>query len=123
MAVNKVVYDGETLVDLTGDNVSESTLLSGATAHNAAGEAIVGTVVVPTIDSALSADSTNPVQNKVINTKFTSIQSDIDNKVPLSRTINGKALTTNITLTAADVGALPNTTVIPSIEGLSLIHI
>ena len=61
MAVNKVVYDGETLVDLTGDNVSESTLLSGATAHNAAGEAIVGTVVVPTIDSALSADSTNPV--------------------------------------------------------------
>lgn len=119
MAVNKVVYDGETLVDLTGDNVSESTLLSGATAHNAAGEAIVGTVVVPTIDSALSADSTNPVQNKVINTKFTSIQSDIDNKVPLSRTINGKALTTNITLTAADVGALPNTTVIPSIEGLA----
>ena len=119
MAVNKVVYDGETLVDLTGDNVSESTLLSGATAHNAAGEAIVGTVVVPTIDSALSADSTNPVQNKVINTKFASIQSDIDNKVPLSRTINGKALTTNITLTAADVGALPNTTVIPSIEGLA----
>lgn len=119
MAVNKVIYDGETLVDLTGDNVSESTLLSGATAHNAAGEAIVGTVVVPTIDSALSADSTNPVQNKVINTKFTSIQSDIDNKVPLSRTINGKALTTNITLTAADVGALPNTTVIPSIEGLA----
>ncbi len=119
MAVNKVIYDGETLLDLTNDSVTEDTLLNGATAHNAAGEAIVGTVVVPTIDSALSADSTNPVQNKVINTKFTSIQSDIDNKVPLSRTINGKALTTNITLTAADVGALPNTTVIPSIEGLA----
>lgn len=57
MAVNKVVYDGETLVDLTRDNVSESTLLSGATAHNAAGEAIVGTVIVPTKVSQLENDS------------------------------------------------------------------
>ena len=31
-------------------------------------------------DSELSLTSTNPVQNKVINTKFTSVQSDIDTK-------------------------------------------
>lgn len=35
------------------------------------------------------------------------------NKVPTSRTVNGKALTSNITLSASDVGALPNTTSIP----------
>ena len=33
-----------------------------------------------TVDSSLSSTSTNPVQNKVINTKFTSVQSDIDTK-------------------------------------------
>ena len=56
-------------------------------------------------DSALSSTSTNPVQNKVINTKFTSVQSDIDSKVPNTRTVNGKALSTNIILSAYDVGA------------------
>ena len=71
------------------------------------------------IDTALSSTSTNPVQNKVINTKFNTIQSNIDNKVPTSRTVNGKALTGNITLSASDVGALPSSTVIPSIDGLA----
>ena len=50
---------------------------------------------------------------------FTKYASDIDNKVPSSRSINGKALTSDITLSASDVGALPNTTVIPSIDGLA----
>ena len=71
------------------------------------------------IDTALNSTSTNPVQNKVINTKINSIQSDINSKVPSTRTVNGKALSANITLSAADVGALPNTTVIPSIDGLA----
>lgn len=35
----------------------------------------------------------------------TSVQSKLDAKVPTSRTVNGKALSTNITLTASDVGA------------------
>lgn len=71
------------------------------------------------VDIDLNSTSTNPVENKAIYTKFTSMQSDIDNKVPSSRSINGKALTTDITLSASDVGALPNTTVIPSINGLA----
>ena len=71
------------------------------------------------VDTALNSTSTNPVQNKVINTKINSIQSDINSKVPSTRTVNGKALSANITLSAADVGALPNTTVIPSIDGLA----
>lgn len=71
------------------------------------------------VDTSLSSTSTNPVQNKVVNTKFSSIQTDIDSKVPNTRTINGKALSTDITLSASDVSALPDTTVIPSIEGLA----
>ena len=59
-----------------------------------------------TVDSALSSTSTNPVQNNTINTKFDSIQTDIDNKVPNTRTVNGKALSGDITLSASDVGAV-----------------
>ncbi len=43
MANNKVqLRDGTVLLDLTGDTVTPETLLSGVTAHNAAGEPIVG---------------------------------------------------------------------------------
>lgn len=43
MAINKVIYDGRTLIDLSGDNVTADKLLSGYTAHGADGEAITGT--------------------------------------------------------------------------------
>lgn len=40
--------------------------------------------------------------------------------VPLERTINGKALSNNITLDATDVGALPSSTVIPTVNNGTL---
>lgn len=43
MAVNKVIINDETVLDLTGDTVTPETLDVGATAHTAAGEAITGT--------------------------------------------------------------------------------
>lgn len=51
-----------------------------------------------TVDSSLSSSSTNPVQNKVINTALAG-------KVPTTRTVNGKTLSANISLSASDVGA------------------
>lgn len=44
MAINKVVYGGDTLVDLTSDTVTPETLAKGYTAHGADGEPIVGTM-------------------------------------------------------------------------------
>ena len=44
MAVNKVVYGTTVLVDLTGDTVTADKLLKGATAHDASGELITGTM-------------------------------------------------------------------------------
>lgn len=46
MAVNKVKINGEVKLDLTQDTVTPENLLSGATAHNAAGEQISGAVAV-----------------------------------------------------------------------------
>ena len=43
MGYNKVVYGGKTLIDLTGDSVTPEKLLAGETAHDKAGEPIVGT--------------------------------------------------------------------------------
>ena len=43
------------------------------------------------VDSTLSATSTNPVQNKVVNTKFETIQAEVDSKVD---SIDGKGLST-----------------------------
>lgn len=43
MAANKVVYGNKTLIDLTGDTVTEETLIRGYTAHKADGTIITGT--------------------------------------------------------------------------------
>lgn len=50
-----------------------------------------------TVDDALSSTSTNPVQNKVINTKLTTMQTDIDSKVDKD---GNKVLSTNDFTTA-----------------------
>lgn len=42
MAVNKVIVNGETKIDLTADTVTPATLMAGATAHDASGNQIVG---------------------------------------------------------------------------------
>lgn len=43
MAISKIVYGGNTLIDLTGDTVVSTKLLTGYTAHGADGELITGT--------------------------------------------------------------------------------
>ena len=43
MAYNKVVYGGQTLIDLTSDTVDPSTLLKNTTAHDKSGTQITGT--------------------------------------------------------------------------------
>ena len=42
MAISKVIYGGNTLIDLTGDTVTADKLLKGITAHGADGEAVTG---------------------------------------------------------------------------------
>lgn len=45
MAYNKIVYGGNTLIDLTEDNVTASDVLSGKTFHGRDGEETVGSMV------------------------------------------------------------------------------
>nr|WP_304260094.1 hypothetical protein [Phascolarctobacterium succinatutens] len=73
MAVNKVIYDGATLVDLTGDTVTADNLAAGVKATGADGNPVVGLLPMVTIDAELSDASENPVQNKVINAAFSGL--------------------------------------------------
>ena len=41
--INKVVYGGNVLIDLTGDTVTAATLASGVKAHDKSGALITGT--------------------------------------------------------------------------------
>lgn len=69
-AVNKVVVDGVTRLDLTGDSVTPQTLLAGATAHNAAGEQIEGTY----LGSDLSLGITGATVGQIA--KITAVDTD-----------------------------------------------
>lgn len=56
MGTSKVIFGNETLIDISSDTVTAATLVSGATAHGADGEAITGTA--PKI--IITADGTTP---------------------------------------------------------------
>jgi hypothetical protein len=58
-------------------------------------------------------DNTTTVNNKALSSNISLSASDVG-AVPTSRTVNGKALSGNITLSASDVKALPDTTTIPT---------
>lgn len=59
MAVSKVNYGNDTLIDLTEDTVTPSNLMKGATAHDSAGNIITGVLEATEITTILSADSTD----------------------------------------------------------------
>lgn len=44
MAKNKIIYNGNTLIDLTGDTVTADKLMQGYTAHDRSGAVINGTI-------------------------------------------------------------------------------
>lgn len=58
MAINKVIYGGETLIDLTGDTVQADKLLKGYKAHDKSGAVITGTCEFDanTSDATVSSD-------------------------------------------------------------------
>lgn len=56
--VNKIIYGGQTLIDLTSDTVTTDKMLSGTTAHDKTGAIITGTCTydADTSDATTSAD-------------------------------------------------------------------
>lgn len=88
MAVNKIIYNGETLVDLTGDTVTADDLAAGVTATGADGKPVVGLLPKVTIDTELSMSSTNPVQNKTITAALSNLDIDIATNDEIDNALN-----------------------------------
>lgn len=130
MGRSKIVYAGDTLLDLTEDTVTPQTLLKGATAHNAEGELITGVYEPMTIKqytgtllaSGWAADS-HGYQAQTITITGLQASYDVDPQwdVVLSGTdpdadealINGFALIHNYktganSLTAQCIGSAPS---------------
>lgn len=57
MGRSKIIYGGETLIDLTADTVNASCVLNGYTGHGSDGETFTGNVQFVTYYSGASAPS------------------------------------------------------------------
>lgn len=88
MAVNKIIYNGETLVDLTSDTVTADDLAAGVTATGADGKPAIGLLPKVTIDTELSTTSTNPVQNKTITAALSNLDIDIATNDEIDNALN-----------------------------------
>ena len=88
MAVNQIIYNGATLLDLTSDTVTADDLAAGVTATGADGKPVVGLLPKVTIDTELSMSSTNPVQNKTITAALSNLDIDIATNDEIDNALN-----------------------------------
>ena len=94
--VNKVVYDGNTLIDLTADTVAATDVLSGKYFHLASGERVQGTCTY-------DADTTdaNAMAGEILSGKTAYVNG---NKITGSMPNNGA---TNVTISSASGASIP----------------
>lgn len=81
----------------------------GVTASTAEINKLDGVTASTTEINVLDGITASTAEINYVDGVTSSIQTQLNNKVPTSRTINGKSLTNNITLSADDVGARPST--------------
>jgi hypothetical protein len=90
MAINKVIYGGNTLIDLTGDTITANDLLSGKTAHDKSGATITGTC---TYDSDTSEDTVAVAEiliGKTAHARATQLTGTMPNNGSVTGTISTK---------------------------------
>lgn len=91
MARNKVIYNGETLIDLTADTVTADKLAEGVTAHDKSGAVITGT---NTYDSDTSDDTAAVAEiliGKTAHARGTQLTGTMSNNGSVAGAISAKA--------------------------------
>lgn len=89
MAISKVIYGGNTLIDLTADTVVAEKMLKGYTAHGANGEPVVGTCEFDANTQDATASDTEILINKTAYVKGTKKTG----KMPNNGAVDGKIST------------------------------
>ena len=91
MAISKVIYGGETLIDLTPDTITEEKVLKGYTAHGADGEAIVGTCEFDANTQDATATEAEILKGKTAYNKGVKITGTMKNNGAVAGKISTKA--------------------------------
>lgn len=89
--INKVVYGGKTLIDLTADTVTASKILKGATAHDKSGAAIVGTCTFDADTSDATATGAEILSGKTAYVNGVKVTGEMRNNGAVDGVISNKA--------------------------------
>lgn len=91
MAISKVIYDGNILIDLTTDTVEANKLLSGITAHGKNGELITGTCDYDANTQDATAGASEILKGKTAYNKGSKVTGTMPNHGAVKGTISTKA--------------------------------
>lgn len=91
MAISKVVYGGDVLIDLTADTVTKEKLLKGITAHGADGEPVVGTCEYDANTQDATATAAEILSGKTAYNKGVKVTGTMKNNGAVTGTISTKA--------------------------------
>lgn len=90
MAISKIIYGGNTLIDLTQDTVVADKLLAGYTAHGADGEVVEGTCTFDADTQDATAADSEILEGKSAYVKGTKKTGTMKNNGGVTGTINTK---------------------------------
>ena len=89
--INKVIYGGETLIDLTSDTITASDLLYGKTAHDKSGASITGSCTYDTNTTDATATASEILASKTAYVNKNKITGSMTNNGSITGTISTKA--------------------------------
>lgn len=91
MAVNKVIFGGETLIDLTGDTITADKLARGVTAHDKSGASITGTNTFDSDTQDATAAVAEILAGKTAYVRGAKLTGTMKNNGSVTGTISAKA--------------------------------
>lgn len=121
--VNKVEYAGQTLMDLTGDTVTPSSVLNGETFHDRSGTPQQGSLITHNVYDGLDSTSTDDAlsanQGRILNQAVEKI-----GIVPSGQTVEGQISMLNVrSVKYARLWNASNTITLPSVSLCSYLFI
>lgn len=88
---NKVVYGGQTLIDLTGDTVQASDVINSKTFHDKSGDTLIGTCTFDADTSDATAAASEILNTKTAYVAGTKVTGSMPNRGKQTSTITTKA--------------------------------